>query len=94
MSSTRSRRPWIRSLLGGFLISAVGTLVAPFGWVVVPGMVLAWVLFPEGVHTGSGGTEYFLVIFLASAVAWSAVLFVVSTLWHSLRRQRSDESPA
>jgi hypothetical protein len=94
VTATPGRHPWIRSVLAGLLVSAVGTVVAPFGWALVPGMVLSWALFPEGVHTGSGvGAEYFVVILLASVAAWSAVLFVLSMLWKVVRRQ-SGHGPA
>ena len=81
-----SRGSWLLPSLGGLFVSAIGTAVSPFGWTLVPGMIFSWTVFPHGIRPGAASpSASFVVIFLASSLAWAVVLFGLLQAWRRLR---------
>jgi hypothetical protein len=92
MRVMRSDRPFILSVLIGLLIAAVAISVPFLGWLLLPGWVVSWPIFPEGVHTRSGaGLSWLISICVGAALFWSVVVYVVLRL---VARRRGEQGAA
>jgi hypothetical protein len=77
---------------------AASLVDSTFSFVVTyPGLLLTWPIWPEGIHSGSGGVSsavaFYLVFALGNIVVWATVVRFAISLAGRLRQgaSRRDE---
>ena len=95
MNLLRPVRPWFLALLIGLLVAAAALSFPVLGWLLLPGWVVSWPIFPEGVHTRSGaGLSWVVSIWIGAALVWSLVAYGVIKFVRHRRRQRESNAAA
>jgi hypothetical protein len=97
------QRPKAKELIGSFAIAILLIVCSwvlggtKFGWLcvplVMPGMFLAAVVFPEGAHSDHALMWLGLSVMLNFVIAWTALLFI-STLIKNLILRRREQNEA
>jgi hypothetical protein len=54
-----------------------------------PGVLIAWPLYPEGVHTNHGSPQWGLVAFVGNVVFYVTAWFILIKLWQRRKKSRS-----
>ncbi|MGH8049661.1 MAG: hypothetical protein ACREPB_03270 [Arenimonas sp.] len=86
-----NKKMLVTSLVIGFLVTAIAWLPFSFSELALyPGMLVAALFWPEGIHTGNGlganGVVAFVsVIWLGAFLAWSILSYASLLLLHRLR---------
>jgi hypothetical protein len=91
----RTARPWSLALLVAVLDTVVGVSMPFAGWLLFPGFVVAWPVFPEGVHTGSGaGLSYLLTICFGNTLVWALAVLASLKMARRFRHGRETNASA
>ena len=78
--------PWVIAIFIGALLTAVGAFVPVLEPLLWPGLPVAALIFPEGIHTGHGVVwGWFIAIWAGALVIWSLLAYSVIKL---MRRNR------